>query len=113
MRIEITAELTARIERDEVAGCWEGYCPQLHVYSAANTKEDAAMALQSAVSMTVKGYWEQGVLVDEFKKRGFHPRPLCEDGFALARVESPVVGLPLSSDLPGDLDAISSSAATT
>ena len=112
MKMKITAELTARIGLDEEAGCFSAYCPELHVYSAANTMEDAEKALRSAVAMTMTGYWEQGILFDQLVKRGFQPQPVHEEEYLQTEETPLVVPLPLFSHRPSEPNAVSNSAAS-
>jgi predicted RNase H-like HicB family nuclease len=75
MEMQAVLKLTGQVSYDDVAGCWESYCPELNVYSAANSEEQARDALASAVNMTLTSYYRHGRLDEFLKKQEFTPVP--------------------------------------
>lgn len=75
MEMQAVLRLSAEVHYDETAGCFESYCPELNVYSAANTKSEAFDALKSAINMTLTSYYRHGRLDEFLKQQQFTPVP--------------------------------------
>ena len=75
MEMLAVLRLSAEVRYDPTAECFESYCPELDVYSAANSESEAIEALQSAINMTLTSYYRHGRLDEFLKQREFTPVP--------------------------------------
>ncbi len=75
MEMPAVLKLSAQVRYDQTAGCFESYCPELDVYSAANNESDAFDALRSAINMTLTSYYRHGRLDELLKQQQFTPVP--------------------------------------
>ena len=83
-----TFALTGIIKYDSVAECFCSYCPQLDIYSAGNTRREAATAIQDAALLFIKHCSQDEILEEALLRRGLS---MDEDnGIAVSTDKGPV-----------------------
>ena len=60
--MHVVMRLSLEVTYDKEAGCWQSFCPELDVYSAANSAKDAEQGLIEAIRMTLASYYRHGRL---------------------------------------------------
>jgi predicted RNase H-like HicB family nuclease len=73
MKIEIN--LRAAVGFDSQAGVWVSWCPALDIYSQGESKSEARLALNEALTSYVKYCYKSQILDNVLVKRGFQVSP--------------------------------------
>lgn len=63
-------ELTGLVKYDQIARCFCSYCPELDLYSAGDSENEAAEALLEAVMLFIKHCSQDEILDEALQKRG-------------------------------------------
>jgi predicted RNase H-like HicB family nuclease len=70
--VEITInKVEVGVRRDDDADVFVGFCPRFHVYSQADTKDEAIEAVTSAISLRLITAFEHGRMEKILRQAGF------------------------------------------
>jgi len=72
-RLQVSFRLPAAYRRDDEAGVFVGICPMLNVISQGETREEAARALSSAITLFLVNCAKRGIMDEAMGQLGLVP----------------------------------------